>query len=425
MTAVADAAPPRAPGAVRFSWPDLAGRYYRQRPCEFADPPDVLRFEPDELFRLLVGACAGRGTGPRQPQVRFHVGAAQVLADVGDFLPVEADQSLDGYLARLEAQLGGAPYLLVVQRAQAASRPLWRRAAGFLARLEDETGRMAPGNADVELFAGRYPATAPGIHRERSGVFVSAVTGAKDMLVWPPAATDLPLGTLRYQAARASATRLRCAPGRLAYWPALHWHVAECPAAPAAAVHIAAVEEPLRLADVIARTMADVPDELPADLGRLAGDQAGDLAGAGGVVALPGSYEAALSVLAAHLGDTARVRDQLTADWLRRRTGLGFTAPPPRYRELAVAAGDVVVRDSVRPIVLARRDATTSWCAADGRVAEVRSAAVLADLVGQLNSGQQVPVPELTKLAGSAADERLVRRTLSLLAAWRAIRVAR
>ncbi len=425
--AVTGNAGPRLPASAAGSdfWTGFAGRYFRREAAEFGDGPAALQLSPDEMFRLLLRACADRGPGPARPQVRFHVGAGQVLADVGDCLPVAADQSLDGYFARLETRLQGAPYLLAVQRAQAASRPVWKRAAGFLAGLHDATG-LPPGNADIELFAGRYPATAPGIHRERSGVFVSAATGGKDILVWPPERDDLPLGTLRYAGAAATARRLRCAPGSLVYWPALHWHVGECPDVPTAALHLTVVEEPLRLPDMIARTIADLPDvtDLADDQGGPASDPVGPARDpASDELGLPGRYEAAVATLTGQLGDPGRVRDQLTADWLRRRTGLGFGVPPPRHRDFALTEDDVVLRDSVRPVVLVRRDADTSWCAADGRVADVRSAAALTELIGWLNTGQPVQVRAGLQLAGNDADRELLRRVLSLLAAWRSVKV--
>jgi hypothetical protein len=317
----------------------------------------------------------------------------------------------------MDRQLHGGSYLLAVQHAHAASRPVWKRAAAFLAGLHDATG-LPPGNADLEVFAGRYPSTAPGIHRERSGVFVSAVRGTKDILVWPPEETGLPLGTLRYQSAEAAGLRLRCQPGRLAYWPAMHWHVGESPAEATAALHLAVVEEPLRLEDMMARTIRDLTADVTAP--ETAASPAGP-----GELGWPGRYEAAVAALTSRLGDRRAVRDQLTADWLRRRTGLGLTVPPPRHREYPVAEADSVIRDSVSPVVLAPRDAATSWCAADGRVADVRSADALAELIRWINSGEPVPVRAGVRLATAAADRELLHGVLALLAAWRAVRVLR
>jgi 50S ribosomal protein L16 3-hydroxylase len=418
VTSTSDHGAARTAGDREAFWASFAASYYGRQPAELDHPAASFAIGQQEMFALIVEACARRGSRPRQPEVRFHLGACQVLADLDDYLPVPADESLDGYLARLDRQLNGQPYLLTVQRAQTASRPVWKRAAEFLAGLHDAAG-SPPSDATLQAFVGRYPSTAPGIHRERSGVFVSAVRGTKDMLVWQPGDSGLPLGTLRYEHATPSARRLRCQPDRLVYWPALYWHVGQSPDAPSAALHLAVLEEPPRLADLIARSAAGVPaspalDEIPAGSPAEPDD-----------VSFPGQYEAAVQVLLTQFGDEPAVRDRLTADWLRRRTGLGFTSPPPRSHDAAVADSDVVARDSVRPVLLARRDAATSWCAADGRVADVRSAPAVRALIGRINDGRPAAVADLLRLAGPAPDRDLARRVLSLLAGWGAVQVIR
>ena len=176
-----------------------------------------------------------------------------MIADTDEYLPRPDDASLDGYMARMEKELNGEPYLLAVERAHVASRQIWKTAARFLASLYEATGAL-PGGVDVEVFVGCYPNTIPGIHRERSGVFVSMVQGSKDILVWPPDAPGLPLGTARYQQATETARRLRCQPGRLVYWPAMHWHVGESPAQSTAGLHIAVLAEPPTIQDLLAGT---------------------------------------------------------------------------------------------------------------------------------------------------------------------------
>jgi hypothetical protein len=383
-------------------WAHFAARYYRQEPYEADDPPHDFAVSNTELFRLLVRACAGGDGAPHGPQVRFHAGQRQVIADVGDYLPTAADGSLDGYVTRLEHQLGGEPYLLVIEHGHVPSREVWKQAATFLAGLYGATGIM-PGSVDVELFVGRYPHTIPGIHRERSGVFVSMVDGAKDILVWPPETAGLPLGSARYQGATATARRLRCAPGRLVYWPAMHWHVGESPR-PSAGMHIAVLDDPLTVADLLAGgAELDVP--IGAGL-----DEPG----------LPSGLDIAVESVVAPYGDRDVVRDRLVAGWLRRRTALGFPAVPPQ-RRVNLRPDDILIRDGVHPIVLAPRDAATSWLAADGRVGYARSVPSLAPLVDRLDSGLPVAVEAALELAASQADRDVLMRVLTLLASWRAL----
>lgn len=404
------------PDGPAATLPDPIARNYRREPFETDGSSLGLSVSPDELFKLLLRSSAARSTRPKDPQVRFHISQRQVIADLDDYLPTPADGSLDRYLARLDDQLEGQPYLLTVERMEAASRWIWKKAASFLARLYEATG-VFPGNVEIEAFVGRYPNTAPGIHREWSGVFVSMVQGTKDMLVWPPDADGLPTGTARYESAKPSALRLRCEPGRLAYWPARYWHVGECPAETTAGIHIAVLERPLRLDELLNDSLpnveADRGDEglLPWPIPDTSELQ------------LPERYNRAAQSLLDAYGDPAAVRNVLMANWLRRLTALGFTASPPRYHKFSLSESDVVVRDGVHPIMLVRRDATTSWCAADGRLAQVRTAPALTSLVAWINSGEPVSVAEAVRLAETSADRELLSQALGLLAAWRSVTV--
>ena len=127
------------------------------------------------------------------------------------------------------------------------------------------------------------------------------------------------------------------------------------------------------------------------------------------------------SVISAY-GDSAVVRDKLIAAWLRRRTGLGFTALPPT-RNVALRADDTVTRDGVYPIVLASRDSATSWLAADGRVGYARSSPSLIKLVDALNSGETISVRAAVDLAADPVERDVLTKVLALLANWRSVEI--
>jgi hypothetical protein len=414
---------------VASFWAEFAARNYRREPFEADDPPAGFAVGPAEMHKLLVRACAERGAGPGDPDVRFFIGQREVRHDLDDHLPTAADGGLAGYLERLEGQFGDQPYLLTIRRVHAASRWVWKQAARFLVPLYDATG-VLPGDVEVVAFAGRYPFTSAGIHRERSGVFVWMIEGSKDILVWPPQAqARLPLASARYRDAVASARRLRCAPGRLVYWPSFYWHVGESPAAPSVGLHLCLVEPPPEPGNLLAAAFAEashVPG--PADPG-IAGAGSGRDKGLGWQASAPrelglsAAHQAAVAELIRVGRDPAIVSDKLTADWLRRRTGLGFTVPPPRFATAPLAGTSVVARDSVLPIVLAPRDAVTSWCAADGRAARLRTAAALAELIRRLNTGRPLPVHDALSLASTPVEHDLLTQTLAMLAGWRALTV--
>jgi hypothetical protein len=392
-------------------WAAFAADHYGLRPVACDDAPVSLDVRPDELFELLVRSCRRRAFGPRDPHVRFFIAQREVLEDLDDYLPVPADGSLAGFLGRMEDELSGQPYLLTVQRMHVVSRHLWKRAAGFLAGLYEATG-LLPGDAEVEAFVGRYPYTPTGIHRERSGVFAFAVQGQKDMLAWPPDTRGLPLRTRHYDEARASAMHLHCAPGRLVYWPGMHWHVGESPT-PSAALHVTVAEQPPDQAGLLAAASGGVT---------MAAGKGLEYRSAAG---LPAQYEDLAAELTASCGDAGAIRDRLMVDWLRRRTGLGFTAPPPRRGSVELGDDDVVGLDGEFPIVLVSRDARTNWCAADGRVARMKSAPALSAAIDRLNSGGSLPVHEVLSLAAGAMELALLRQTLALLADWQVLAVTR
>jgi 50S ribosomal protein L16 3-hydroxylase len=392
-------------------WPGFAASYYAREPFETDNPPAGFTVTRADLFRLLVRAAAQRGAGPEAPQVRFHIGQRQVIADLADYLPVAADGSLDGYIARLERELGGEPYLLVVERAHLSSRKIWKQVAALLASLCGATGAL-PGRVDAEVFVGRYPHTIPGIHRERSGVFVSMAQGEKDILVWPPDTTGLPPGTARYQQAARTGRRLRCAPGRLVYWPAMHWHVGESPAEGTAGLHIAVLENPLTVQDLITSTR-----EFDASV---ATRMSPGWVGAAHDLALPREFDAAVESVVAAYADHDAVRDRLIASWLRRRTALGFPAVPAS-RKVVLSLGQVLSRDGVHEIVVAPKDESSSWIAADGRVGYARTVPGLEPLIDRLNSGLPIAVSEALDLAAAPRDREVLLKVLTLLVSWRAL----
>jgi 50S ribosomal protein L16 3-hydroxylase len=398
--------------ATASFWSDFAARYYARESFEASDAPVGIEISPDEMFRLLLRSCAARGNGRKDPQVKFYVAQRQVRLDIDDYLPRLTDGSLDGYLARMDDELRGQPYMLTVQRMQAASRRLWTKAAEFVAGLYDATG-VLPGDAEVEAFVGRYPHTNSGIHQERSGVFVTMVHGVKDMLVWPPETVGLPLESSRYDQARASARVLRCEPGKLVYWPPLHWHVGECPGGSTAGLHVAVLQGPPPLQEVLSSTTGGIPSAASLDW----------RAPEAHVLGFPRQYQEVARTLVAAYGDTTAVRDRLVADWLRRRTGFGFSAPPPRLAAHALKENHIVARDSLHPIVLARRDKATSWCAADGRVAWMRSAPALTRTIDMLNSGENVAIHAALGFAAEPIERELLKQALVLLTGWRALKV--
>lgn len=399
--------------AVTSFWETFAERYFGREPFEVEDPPVDFAVDPELLFELLVRACAGRRSDVKDPYVKFWIGGHQVIADVDVLLPTHGDGSLEGYRARVEASLEDRSWALVVGRLQAVSRRMWKTAAQFVLGLSEATG-VVPWYAHVAAIVGRYESTGRGIHQDGPfGVFVSTVDGCKQMLVWP-ADADVPAESRSYAAAALQARRLRCGPGRMVYWPAEWWHVAES-ATPSATLHLVVRERPPGLPDLAALCTAPLGDGFE--------DRALAWGSAPDAVGFPAQYDAALEALVEMCGDRSGMRDRLVADWLRCRTGLGFEALPPRRVAAEPEMSDALIRDGVCPIVLAARDGTTSWCAADGRVGRLRSAPALTELIVRLNDGERVLVGDALARTQEPVERRLLLGAVKLLAGWRAVRI--
>ena len=99
---------------------------------------------------------------------------------------------------------------------------------------------------ELDVFAGSYPVTPLGIHRDNAGVFSFSIWGKRTYLLWPPdhfvpGHPDL----IRPDRAvierhAAEATRIDVAPGRGVYWPPHFWHVVLADGNPFAVAQVSA-----------------------------------------------------------------------------------------------------------------------------------------------------------------------------------------
>jgi hypothetical protein len=178
------------------------------------------------------------------------------------------------------------------------------------------------------------------------------------------------------------------------------------------------LEQPPSVRDLIAAPGSDLDEPIAAGSGPAwSGLSSHELE-------LPPGLTAAADAVVAAYGDPARVSELVSANWLRRRTGLGFTVLPP-VRRAKIGLDSQISRASVLEIILAERDASTGWIAADGRVGYARSSPALSGLIDRLNSGEQLTVGTAISPAASAAERAVLLKVVELLAGWRALDVAR
>lgn len=184
-----------------------------------------LEITPDTAF-ATVCECVTAERIAEGVTARFFVDQAQVVGDLDALWPKVEDGSFEGYDRRMAQQLGGQPYMLVVNHIQLVNRALWHDARSFVRGLYDALDRVPAGHADLDLIIGRYDRTPHGIHTDPLSNFMFAVVGEKDMLTWPPQAS-VPLSTRAYDDVRDSARVLTSSGDNLIYWPSAQWHVGE------------------------------------------------------------------------------------------------------------------------------------------------------------------------------------------------------
>src|SRR5579872_6940696 len=121
-------------------WARFVAERWEQAPVVLEQPGCTPILSRPELFEaMLAAATAYRASGDdhRKPRnagarVRFCVEHAAVFTDVDKLLPAPPDRSIEGWVARVEQQLGGRPFELILNEFQEHSDLLWRRLRGFL-----------------------------------------------------------------------------------------------------------------------------------------------------------------------------------------------------------------------------------------------------------------------------------------------------
>ncbi|MGW2343070.1 hypothetical protein [Streptomyces sp. NPDC001661] len=367
-----------------IDWQRLAQDHWDRRPVLIrpARTPDhsTAPFDPHEVFEGAVAAAHHTASSDSGERVRLTVGPRR-LTDPGDLLPRPEDGSFAAYDRRLRRQLGDTPFTLAVRELHAGHHPLWARERAFLGALWAEVGQpLTPVGTTLCHGTSVRP---PSPHR--AATFLYVLRGRHRIRLAGP-------GNLRW-----SATAV---PGDLLYWPADHEHTVHPPRSPATLVHISVPRAPSRdLTPAFSQGNWGAVDTLVPD-----GEPAGDL---------PATLPPPLSAALDHLRRETRpapLHRRLAHEVLRYATDGGLRPVPPPTRpgyftdDDAVRASDRVVWTSAGGHRLV---------AACGHVTRTGlTARELSALIGRLNSGEPLPVGELTPPA---------RRLLARLSAFRAV----
>ena len=212
-------------------WKEFVRDNWERQPVCFAGPALIT---PDEAFHAAVLSsqrflrmCREHPESEElRPDVRFYRYGAMVTTDLADLLPNTRDVSAESYGHRIEEQLSGGDFELVVNQLQSDSGDLWLRLRDFARPLYAEAGFPA-GGADAVLFLRNHPTTSFGVHKDRASVFAFLLSGRKKILAWEEHGYRGEPFSSRYSAFLTNAHLLEGNPGDVLYWPSTHWHVGE------------------------------------------------------------------------------------------------------------------------------------------------------------------------------------------------------
>jgi hypothetical protein len=332
-----------------------------------------LLLDQAETFALLQRASEAFRAG-KEAQVRFFIGHANLVSDIGSHLPRADEPSLEAYADRVRAAVG--TFGVVVNFVHLFDWELTRKLRSFAQPIIQRVG-LPTAQAHAVLFLGDYDTTPFRVHKDRANVFSFVLHGRKRIRVWPyevfkyhglPAGSSNPVVDLAdYEDFLDRSEVIEGGPGDILYWPASHWHIAESTGGLAASISLGFAEDPRQVARVLGETVEQfVAERLPE---------------------APRDPEAGLP--AAYTGAIARVREldlaaSLQRRWMERVSASGFRlAPPPP----AAPLGDMVTAEF--PIVCAQVGERL-LCAANGVSIEVDPA--LRPTIDALNSGAPVAV---------------------------------
>ncbi|MBX7101503.1 MAG: hypothetical protein K1X89_27560 [Myxococcaceae bacterium] len=309
------------------------------------------------------------------------------------FIPGDADTSLEAYAARLERELGGKGFAVVVNAFHVHVPALWHRLRGFFRGLTQVQGLPAA-RIDPVLFLGNYPVTPFGVHTDTASIFTFSLGEAKRMLLWPreyfaqrrvPAMDTQLLAS--HEPYAADAVSLSMGQRDLMYWPSSLWHVGVSGRTLQATLGVG----------VYFSSPAHALVEPALKLG-LRGTPPLGLLPSGGT-ALPPALEQLLARTQA-LVTQGTLRRELHAEWLRRVSADGCLPAPPMVPvaldekdRLQLADGGPVLHAALDDGLLVAANGQ-SWFlgGTQGQPLPASHADAVVALLASLNAGERVRV---------------------------------
>jgi hypothetical protein len=316
-----------------LGWDSFANGFFGSRPCIVRQK--LLLATPEDGFRAMVSACDAFRAG-RDVPIKLHVNGMRLVEGIHARLPRREDGTLAGYEDRMDQLTRGGEYGIYCASFQEYDQVLYDRARELLENIGAHC-ELPDGFVELELFVGKYVATAGGIHRESCFNFHQVIDGTKSILVWPRDWwTDAEVARRQQQEPAdgneetflddmhvndwaAEAIELTGWRGDILYWPDGSWHVG---VSPEISLSVNAAVYPVKRGDHTTRSAFEK------FLGPWDGSSAGFL--------YPPASEhvrqfAERRIEAARrIVSSAEFGAEIAAGEIRRMTGRGFRAAPPR-----------------------------------------------------------------------------------------------
>ncbi len=180
------------------------------------------------MFSVLLRVSAAYHSGLATRKLSFWIDGRETR-DLSNLLPRAGDHSVAGYVRRLDHQLKGAEFTLLVADPHLYDRRLWGIARRFLRGLHAQVG-IPCGGVDSTFFIGRYKRTPFGVHRGQMSVMTFPVHREKRFRIWPRGYGEAHpeiQSMVEYSSHLGSSRELTGGPRDVLYWPADIWHIAE------------------------------------------------------------------------------------------------------------------------------------------------------------------------------------------------------
>lgn len=210
-------------------WDVVAASYWQREPFLFQCDPTDAPFDAASVFQALTARVDPDPLDWIQAAVTTSPTALREyrLVSFRRYGPQPGDGDFDGYFERLR----GTAFGFNVHNLGGRNPDLLARTAVFGEHLTALPGSPVVRKWELDAFAGTYPATPFGIHRDNAGVFSFSLVGRRTYLLWPeecfePGHPDLTRPDPEVIARHAdAATRIDVEPGFGVYWPPSRWHV--------------------------------------------------------------------------------------------------------------------------------------------------------------------------------------------------------